>query len=133
LLCWKIRTGFSKGVSEKRIKPYVDWFYDAHLMTHFKVEEQQIFPILSCGNKLVNKALSQHKRLRQLFAETDDISISLSLIHEELEKHICFEERVLFCAIQKIATETQLIKISKSHPDKKFTDKTDDPFWVLKK
>ncbi|MDC6390466.1 hemerythrin domain-containing protein [Maribacter sp. PR1] len=130
LLCWKIRTGFSKGISEGRIKKYVDWFYSTHLIPHFKLEEEHIFPILGNQNELVQMALSQHKSLHRLFAETDAPSKSLSLIEEELEKHIRFEERVLFNEIQKVATEKQLEAISKIHTDEKFNDNINDPFWV---
>ncbi len=130
LLCWKIRTGFSKSIPEMRIKKYADWFYTTHLIPHFKLEENHIFPILGNNNKLVKKALSQHKRLHRLFNEKESPSKSLSLIEEELEQHIRFEERTLFNEIQKIATENQLTSISKILNDEKFNDNTDDPFWV---
>lgn len=78
---------------------------------------------------MVKKAITQHKRLHRLFGQTEDILKSLSLIEEELEKHIRFEERVLFNEIQKIATEKQLETILKLHTDEKFIDNTSDPFW----
>lgn len=129
LLCWKIRTGFSKAIPEERIKKYADWFYTAHLIPHFELEENHIFPILGNNNELVKKALAEHRRLIRLFTETNTASKSLSLIEEELEQHIRFEERILFNEIQKIATKKQLRKISKIHKDEKFNDHTDDPFW----
>ena len=130
LLCWKIRTGFSKEISEDRIKKYADWFYTNHLVPHFELEENYMFPILGDDHELVKKALSQHKRLHRLFTETESLSKSLSLIEEELEQHIRFEERILFNEIQKVATEAQLEIISKTHDDEKFIDNTDDPFWI---
>lgn len=129
LLCWKIRRGFSKGIKTNRIKSYADWFYNTHLISHFEIEEKHIFPILGSDNELVKKAISQHKKLVRLFNDTDDISKSLSLLEEELEQHIRFEERVLFNEIQKVATEEQLAIISKLHTNEKFNDNTDDPFW----
>jgi|GEM_PF-385278 len=133
LLCWKIRTGFSKGIPEERIKKYVDWFYTTHLIPHFELEENYMFPILGNDDELVKKALAQHKRLHRLFAGTDTLSRSLSLIEEELEQHIRFEERILFNEIQKSATEEQLEIISKIHKDEKFNDNTDDTFWIRKR
>lgn len=130
LLCWKIRTGFSKKIAEVRIKKYVDWFYSSHLVPHFELEENYIFPILGNDHKLVKKALSQHKRLHRLFADTETLSKSLSLIEEELDTHIRFEERVLFNEIQKSATEEQLNLISKIHTHEKFNDNTNDTFWI---
>lgn len=129
LLCWKIRRGFSKEIKTDRIKGYADWFYNTHLIPHFEVEEKHIFPILGDENELVKKAISQHKKLVRLFKDTSDISKSLSLIEEELEQHIRFEERVLFNEIQKVATEKQMETISKLHTDEKYNDNTDDEFW----
>tara|TARA_R110002167_G_scaffold134051_17_gene319453 strand:- start:17057 stop:17536 length:480 start_codon:yes stop_codon:yes gene_type:complete len=130
LLCWKIRKGFSKGIKPERIKRYADWYYKIHLMPHFEVEEKYLFPILGNENELVKKAISEHKRLGRLFKDTEDVTKSLSLIEEELEKHIRFEEQVLFNEIQEVASEVQLEIISKMHTDEKFNDNTDDPFWI---
>lgn len=130
LLSWKIRTGFSKGVATERIKCYADWFFAHHIHPHFEMEEKHLFPIMESNNPLVKKAIAQHKRLRRLFNDTKNIEKSLTLIEEELEQHIRFEERVLFNEIQKIATEKQLLIISKIHTDGKFNDNTDDPFWL---
>lgn len=128
LLCWKIRTGFIKNVEVSRIKRYVDWFYHAHLIPHFEMEEKHIFPILDVNHELVKKALAEHRRLHRLFTNSDN-NKNLSLIEEELEKHIRFEERVLFNEIQKVATKNQLSTISKFHNDEKFNDNTNDQFW----
>lgn len=129
LFCWKIRTGFSKGIDPERIKRYADWFFEHHVRPHFEIEEKQVFPILSSHNEMVKKAISEHKRLGRLFNDSDDIRKSLSLIEEELEQHIRFEERLLFNEIQKVATEEQLKTILKLHTDEKFNDNTDDAFW----
>lgn len=129
LLCWKIRTGFSKGVAIERIKKYTDWFYESHLVPHFAFEEKYMFPILGDNDELVKRALTEHRRLVRLFTDTNSISKSLSLIEEELEQHIRFEERILFNEIQKVATEKQLKSISELHDDAKLKDNTDDEFW----
>ena len=129
LLSWKIRTGFSKGVSTDRIKPYVDWFYKTHLISHFKEEEENLFPILGNDHELVKKAVSQHRRLHRLFKSTTELHKALNQIEEELEKHIRFEERVLFNEIQKMATEEQLRAVLEHHSETKFVDNTTDRFW----
>lgn len=130
LLCWKIRTGFSKQIEPRRIKRYADWFYNNYLKHHFELEEKHIFPILAYDNELVKRALAEHRRLGRLFNDIEDIKKSLALIEEELEQHIRFEERMLFNEIQKIATEKQLQTISKIHTDERFNDNSDDPFWL---
>ncbi len=71
LLCWKIRSGFAKNISNVRIKKYTDWFYETHLIPHFELEENHIFPILGEQNEMVKKALTEHRRLKHLFNNTD--------------------------------------------------------------
>lgn len=129
LLSWKIRAGFSKNIDPKRIRAYADWFFETHLIPHFEMEEKHIFTILNEDNDLVKKALVDHRGIKRLFAETDDSAKTLSKIEEELDKHIRFEERVLFPEIQKVATESQLLHIEKIHQPEKFEDNLDDEFW----
>ncbi|WP_026810147.1 hemerythrin domain-containing protein [Arenibacter latericius] len=129
LLSWKIRTGISKGVAAERIKTYLNWFYTTHLVPHFEAEEKLIFPILGNDHELVKKAIAQHRRLERLFNTSTDLDRTISLIEEELEAHIRFEERILFNKIQTEANEQQLETIAKLHPESKFTENSNDVFW----
>ncbi|MEO6348392.1 MAG: hemerythrin domain-containing protein [Aquaticitalea sp.] len=129
LLSWKIRSGFNKKIEVERIKTYTDWFFMTHLIPHFELEEQHIFPLLKKDNDLVKRALSEHRRLKRLFNEENEIEKSLSKIEEELEHHIRFEERVLFPEIQKIASEEELVLIEKMHQQDNFEDNLNDEFW----
>lgn len=130
LLAWKIRTGFAKDIAVERIKVYVDWFYEYHISPHFEVEEDLIFPILGNADELVNLALLQHKKLRQLFLKEDDLTSTLQQLEKELTNHIRFEERVLFNAIQNIANKNQLDLIEEVHQSQDFIENTNDPFWM---
>lgn len=128
LLCWKIRQGFLKNIELDRIKKYTDWFYNVHLKEHFDLEEKYIFSILSPNDKLVKRALAEHRRLARLFEDETNILKSLNLIEEELDLHIRFEERVVFKAVQEIASEEQLQLIEGVHQHKELDD-WDDEFW----
>lgn len=130
LLSWKIRAGFRKNIEAQRIKLYADWFFRTHLIPHFEKEETYIFPLLEQDNKRVKKALADHRRIKRLFAETDDDAKTLSKIEEALDEHIRFEERILFPEIQEKATEAQLLDIEKTHHEIDFIDKLDDQFWI---
>jgi len=129
LLCWKIRKGIIKSIDPDRIKKYSDWFYQKHLLPHFEIEEKYLFPILGDYNELVKRALAEHRKLKRLFENQDEKIKSLSLIEEDLENHIRFEERILFNKIQEIATENELALIASVHKDTQLTDNWDDPFW----
>lgn len=129
LLCWKIRQGIKLNIEPKRMKKYLDWFWISYLKSHFEVEEQYVFPVLGNENELVKQALAEHRRLKRLFENEDKLSQNISLIEEELEKHIRFEERVLFNAIQSAASSEQLLQIEIDCSDKSFYENLSDPFW----
>lgn len=129
LLCWKIRTGFSRNVKPERIKKYTDWFYTKYLLPHFELEEEYVFPVLPGNSELVKKALAEHRRLRRLFNQRIHIEKNLGLIEEELEAHIRFEERILFPEVQKVASREQLAKIAEIHKEGEFEENEKDIFW----
>lgn len=130
LLSWKIRQGFKKEVDPLRMKKYCDWFYKNHIEPHFELEEELVFPLLGGDNELVKKALSEHRRLKKLFEEDEDIVRAISLLEEELESHIRFEERVLFQEVQNTLSEDELIELASIHNDEKFVENTEDEFWL---
>lgn len=110
LLSWKIRAGIKKGVSLDRIKNYCDFF--------FKEE-------------LIKRALADHRKLKRLFMQKQPDMKTIVAIEEELEKHIRFEERILFNKIQEEASEKQLLKILELHNSGVSCniDNWDDKFW----
>lgn len=132
LLCWKIRTGFSKKIEISRVKSYADWFYKNHLLPHFEVEEKYVFPVLENEHELVKRALSDHRKLMRLFEGENDAVKNLGLIEEKLEAHIRFEERILFNEIQRIASarefEEMMTKHS-THADPQPIEEWKDEFW----
>ena len=130
LLSWKIREGFRRNVDIARIKRYADHFFAQELEPHFELEEQHVFPILGDDHELVRRALTEHRRLRRLFADGNDPQRSLSLIEEELEAHIRFEERVLFQEIQTMATTAQLAEVERIHSTAAEFGKWEDEFWM---
>ena len=130
LLCWKIREGFKRNIDVERIKQYTDWFWTAHLVDHFTIEEQYIFPILGNDDELVKKALTEHRRLKRLFSDDTEVWRSLNLIEEELDRHIRFEERILFNEVQKVATAEQLALVDKHHNHDTHREDWEDEFWA---
>jgi hypothetical protein len=130
LLCWKIKTGFSKNVSAERIKTYADWFYKTHLLPHFELEEKYVFQILGEADIFIQQAIEEHKRLTELFHDIKNLESSLKKIEIELTKHIRFEERTLFKKIQTVASLEQLKAIRRLHLETKFEENNTDVFWL---
>lgn len=127
LLCWKIRTGLKK-TDHARVKNYTDYFFREHLLPHFKLEEKYIFPLLGEESTLVQKAVLDHHRLRTLFEENVNVLQALIQIEVELEKHIRFEERILFKELQRMYSEEELLKLIQM-PETEHEDTWEDKFW----
>ncbi|HEY9169037.1 MAG TPA: hemerythrin domain-containing protein [Lutibacter sp.] len=129
LLCWKIRAGIKNNIELSRIKTYADWFYFTHLIPHFEMEEKYLFPILGNEHELIKKANSEHRRIKRLFENETNLLKALSLIEEELERLIRFEEHILFNEIQINATYEQLLFLEQTHSEENFVDNLTDVFW----
>ncbi len=133
LLCWKIRQGIKRNVDPERILAYCRAFHDRQLLPHFALEEEAIFPVLGNEDDMVKRALSDHRRLTRLFTGTDEPLTRISRIEEELEAHIRFEERVLFNAIEAVATPADLDRIDRLHDSLEApaaeSTKQEDAFW----
>lgn len=115
MLCWHIRKALAQGRDpDVQMRACAD-FYHTHLLSHFAIEEEAVFPVLGAGDPLVKRALAEHRRLTLLFLAWDDPLSNLSLIEEELKAHIRFEERVLFQRVQEVASEEQLERIDRLH------------------
>lgn len=132
LLCWKIRTGL-KNVDHQRVKAYADYFFAEFLLPHFKLEEKYVFPLLGEESTLVQTAMDDHKKLRTLFAEKENVLESLVQIETLLEKHIRFEERVLFKELQRIIPEELIYDTLSRHDALPREDNWDDKFWEISK
>ncbi|MBS1635885.1 MAG: hemerythrin domain-containing protein [Bacteroidetes bacterium] len=130
LLCWKIRTGFRKTIDPLRIKAYTNWFYEKNLAKHFEIEEDFIFPLLGADHPLVKKAIAEHRRLSRLFSEKNNIIKALSFIEEDLEKHIRFEERILFHEVEQVASQKELSLILEIHQEMVTVEDWGDEFWI---
>ncbi|MBS1511039.1 MAG: hemerythrin domain-containing protein [Bacteroidetes bacterium] len=137
LCCWKINQGLANNISIDRIASYLLDFYDKHLVRHFEEEEQLIFPLLSSDNSNRLEAELHHNMLREMIATFRDVTqiptLSLRYFSEILDRHIRFEERVLFPQIESEATP-EALQIA-ADALKKETNVSDwaDQFWIDKK
>jgi len=134
LLCsWKIRQGIRRNIPQDRIKAYILYFWQTHLTEHFDEEERFLFNKVQ--DPLNQQAITEHEQLRSL---VDEIARSASLQNinafaDLLEKHIRFEERVLFPYLETILPEEQLQSIGEQLEELHSNIATDDfadEFWV---
>ncbi len=91
-----------------------------------------LFPILGSRHPGVRRAMAEHRRLQRLINGRTDAVMAVSLVEEELEAHIRFEERQLFAQIQNVATPQQLMDAQLAHEALQpvsFPDGVEDVFW----
>jgi hemerythrin-like domain-containing protein len=129
MLVWKIRKAIREHVDLDRVDKYVSWFYQQYVLQHFDMEEKFIFPVLGDQHELILQALDEHKQIKTYFEAENKNETSYNALADLLEKHIRFEERVLFNLVQEQATEQQLQLIADKSDDDLFKENECDPFW----
>ena len=134
LFCWKIKQGLKKDISSERIASYIRFFWEEHLMEHFREEEILLFN--QYDSELTRRGKAEHVELQQNFLaiaggqppEPDYLEFT-----EQLTAHIRFEERELFPHLEQALTAPVLTAIgdilAKLHM-LPFKDNYPDEFWI---
>lgn len=131
LLVWKIRQGIRKGVAPERIARYCHWFWEAHLVGHFKREEELLPVVLSKDHLLLQKMLDDHDVIQRRVKGLPDNNIeSLELLAQSINDHVRFEERQLFNEVEKLATPEQLAIIAEGLNEEESLAVWEDEFWI---
>jgi hemerythrin-like domain-containing protein len=133
LFVWKIKQGVIYGVPAKTIGKYCEWYWQNHLQKHMKKEEGALLQILDKTHPLINNMLEDHDAIRIKMEDiiSDPGYYSIQRLAQIIYHHIRFEERILFSAIEKVATAEQLDKMSAvfADDDKPGTEWLDE-FWT---
>ncbi|MDZ4668379.1 MAG: hemerythrin domain-containing protein [bacterium] len=137
LLVWKIRQGLKNNIALERISNYTLFSYDNELAAHFKEEEKDLFVKLPAQDELRKQAFAEHEQIYKLVASIREEKTSsnlLSTFADSLDKHIRFEERILFNHLQKNLSIEEIKKLEENHSarDEKVDDQWEDQFWITK-
>ena len=129
IFAFRLQKGLAKKASVQSMNAYTDWFWEAHLKPHFKMEETHLFPMYGLDKRLVKKAKEQHQVLASLFAIASKSYEDFKNIHTLLQQHIRLEERELFMEIQDKLDETELAKFQAIHVSQNSCETWPDKFW----
>jgi hemerythrin-like domain-containing protein len=135
LLGWKIKKGIANGTSVKTISSYVKWFWENHLLSHFKKEETVLIEYVPADNTHVKQMFEEHQQIVNKISEIEKQPNEKLLLEFStlLETHIRFEERVLFNEIEEILNEEQLKNLGEVlNSEEKTKAIWDDEFWLKK-
>lgn len=135
LFCWKIRQGLNNKIEFSRIRKYILYFWESHLKQHFAEEESLLFNQIE--DTLCEDALYQHKQIRNIItnltASTLQEEETYSLLASLTDKHIRFEERILFPHLESVLSNEVLSSIGTQlkmiHSELK-EDVYSDEFWL---
>lgn len=110
---WQIRQDIANGVDAQLISKYTLEFFNKDLRGHFKREEDFLISKLA-GDLLREQAENEHGQLYQLIDSISQNRSDNQLLQQFaglLEKHIRFEERILFNHLQDIMGEEELERL----------------------
>jgi len=135
LLSWKINSGLNKGVSLKRIKEYVIYFFENFLEPHLLMEEQIIYSLVDAEQPDRRMAELQHAGLRvRIEYFKAGYAMAANILRDFaqlLSDHIRFEERVLFQLIEEQADPVALRSVVKKYKNVLTVDNGwRDQFWL---
>ena len=135
LFCWKIKNGLKKEVEYERLILYANWFWLNHLKAHQDEENEILF--INKKDELVQIGLNDHEIISGLFEKISSGKELGNVVFEKLstfmEKHIRFEERILFPHLEQTFTEEQLNHIGKilsTGRNRNANEHYDDEFWL---
>ncbi len=136
LFSWKINQGIKRGTDAKRIKSYIAYFWENHLRTHFKEEEEILFLKDEPGCMQAEKEHAEIGRLIKSITENENPdTANMQALANMISQHIRFEERELFLFLEQKLSLEQLTEIGNRlkelHIDAPM-DNYGDEFWAEK-
>ena len=135
-----LEKGLKKNASLKEMRDFIIQFWEEELRSHFEKEDLLFLPLAYKYPQLID-ALTQlkkeHQEIRLIIQKLNnearaDQFDTIASFANSLEKHIRFEERQLFNAIQEVLPEDELNDFTdelKSISEKDFCTKYAVKFW----
>ena len=135
-----LEKGLKKHASLKEMRDFILQFWEQELFQHFEKEDLLFLPLAYKYPSLIEhltQLKSEHQEIRLIIKKLNNDARAeqfetISSFATSLEKHIRFEERELFNAIQETLPEDELMVFSndlRSLSEKDFCTKYPVKFW----
>ena len=135
-----LEKGLKKNASLKEMRDFIIQFWEEELRLHFEKEDVLFLPLAYKYPQLLDgltQLKNEHQEIRMIIQKLNNEARSkqydtIASFANLLEKHIRFEERQLFNAIQEILPEDELIDFTvelQSISEKDFCTKYPVKFW----
>lgn len=88
--------------------------FPVELEPHFDLEEEHLLPALEAAGEipLVERVRKEHRVLREAARPEEENAAALKRFGERLERHIRFEEREVFPAVERLFDEEVLAAVA---------------------
>jgi len=132
LFVWKLRQGLKNDIFTERLSRFCAWYWKFHIKPHFNQEENILLPYLEADHHLAKQLLREHNEIRELLISINhnaDIS-TISTLADFIDRHIRFEERILFKNLEETLSQEQLTEIYQQLEAEPISSgEWADPFW----
>lgn len=122
MACLMIQKGVRKKTDLKVLQDFTRQLWERDLNTHFYLEEHHLVPYLRQRHfpeYILQSLLRDHELLRVLSQRILNGGVSyegLMAFSKLLEKHVRFEERLVFEKVQELVPENELRKMGEHFP-----------------
>lgn len=121
IFCFRLRQGIQRSIDLDRIREYVIYFFENHLLDHLEEEERLVLCNLNKNSEIKRRAEKHFQNLRKAYYKLRVKKNSIrriELIVRYLEDYIRYEERVLFSHVSKKICSGNLVKLKKRLSEK---------------
>jgi hemerythrin-like domain-containing protein len=135
-----LEKGLKKNASLKEMRDFILQFWEDELLVHFEKEDVLFLPLAEKYPQLKDSLIQfkqEHQEIRLIIQKLNNEARSeqtetIASFATSLEKHIRFEERQLFNAIQESLPEDEMVEFHanlNSISEKDFCTKYPVKFW----
>ena len=135
LFVWKLREGLRNNTAIETLGNFCTWYWKQHIKLHFHQEENILLQYMVSDHTMVLQLKREHNDIRELFLSINhnpDI-ITIGMLADFIDRHIRFEERILFKHLEKTHSQEQLDVIFKQLDVQPICSSNwEDVFWLRK-
>jgi hemerythrin-like domain-containing protein len=110
MFVWKLRQGLRNDTPLGVLRDFCNWYWNNHIKPHFFQEEKILLQYISPDHKQAVQLKKEHTDIRELILiiDREPDAVTVVLLANLLERHIRYEERILFPHLEQTLTPGQL-------------------------
>jgi len=133
LFVWKLRQGLHNNTAIEILSSFCIWYWKQHIKSHFQQEETILLQYMDADHKMAIQLKREHNDIRELILSINHHPdrITIGILADFIDRHIRFEERILFKHLEKTLSQEQLDAIFQQLEAQPICSGIwEDAFWV---